>query len=66
MDRLHLGRLGFQIAAHEETIPLDELYGASEIDEILAGKHAVGRGSRGPSSASRRRTRGRRTVTTGR
>jgi phosphopentomutase len=34
----------FQIAAHEETIPLEELYGASEIArEILAGKHAVGR-----------------------
>jgi phosphopentomutase len=34
----------FQIAAHEETIPLEELYGASEIArEILSGKHAVGR-----------------------
>ena len=34
----------FQIAAHEETIPLDELYEASGIArEILAGKHAVGR-----------------------
>ena len=34
----------FQIAAHEETIPLDELYGASEVArEILTGKHAVGR-----------------------
>jgi phosphopentomutase len=34
----------FQIAAHEETIPLEELYGACEIArEILTGKHAVGR-----------------------
>ncbi len=34
----------FQIAAHEETIPLDELYKSSEIArEILTGKHAVGR-----------------------
>src|SRR5579862_4263495 len=34
----------FQIAAHEETIPLDELYQACRIArEILTGKHAVGR-----------------------
>jgi phosphopentomutase len=34
----------FQIAAHEETIPLEELYGACEIArELLTGKHAVGR-----------------------
>ncbi len=34
----------FQIAAHVNTIPLDELYRASEIArEILTGKHAVGR-----------------------
>lgn len=34
----------FQIAAHEETIPLDELYAACDIArEILTGKHAVGR-----------------------
>jgi phosphopentomutase len=34
----------FQIAAHEETIPLDELYEASRIArEILTGKDAVGR-----------------------
>jgi phosphopentomutase len=34
----------FQIAAHEETIPLEELYSACEIArEILTGKHAVGR-----------------------
>ncbi len=34
----------FQIAAHEETIPLEELYDACRIArEILAGKHAVGR-----------------------
>ena len=34
----------FQVAAHEETIPLDELYEACGIArEILTGKHAVGR-----------------------
>src|ERR671918_100829 len=34
----------FQIAAHEETIPLEELYGACEIArEVLTGKHRVGR-----------------------
>src|ERR671937_847857 len=34
----------FQVAAHEETIPLDELYAACRIArEILIGKHAVGR-----------------------
>jgi phosphopentomutase len=34
----------FQIAAHEETIPLEELYEASRIArEILTGKDAVGR-----------------------
>jgi phosphopentomutase len=34
----------FQVAAHEETIPLEELYEACGIArEILAGKHAVGR-----------------------
>ncbi|MBA3365178.1 MAG: phosphopentomutase [Actinobacteria bacterium] len=34
----------FQIAAHEDTIPLAELYGACEIArELLAGNHAVGR-----------------------
>ena len=34
----------FQIAAHEDTIPLQELYRACEIArEILTGKHAVGR-----------------------
>ncbi|HEV3407736.1 MAG TPA: phosphopentomutase [Gaiellaceae bacterium] len=34
----------FQVAAHEETIPLDELYAACEIArDILTGKHAVGR-----------------------
>jgi phosphopentomutase len=34
----------FQIAAHEETVPLDELYDACKIArEILTGKHAVGR-----------------------
>ncbi|MDQ3669897.1 MAG: phosphopentomutase [Actinomycetota bacterium] len=34
----------FQIAAHEETIPLEELYNGCEIArEILTGRHAVGR-----------------------
>src|SRR5436190_2436874 len=34
----------FQIAAHEETIPLEELYEASRTArDILTGKHAVGR-----------------------
>src|SRR5438067_7913771 len=34
----------FQIAAHEETIPLEELYAACRTArEILTGKHAVGR-----------------------
>src|SRR3954467_9149227 len=34
----------FQIAAHEDTIPLDELYeGCRGAREILTGKHAVGR-----------------------
>src|SRR5919106_642060 len=35
----------FQLAAHEETIPLEELYEACRTarDEILVGKHAVGR-----------------------
>jgi phosphopentomutase len=34
----------FQIAAHEETVPLEELYEASRIARtILTGKHAVGR-----------------------
>src|ERR671932_2380966 len=34
----------FQIAAHEETVPLDELYAACRVArELLTGKHAVGR-----------------------
>jgi phosphopentomutase len=34
----------FQIAAHEETVPLEELYDASRVARgILTGKHAVGR-----------------------
>ena len=34
----------FQIAAHEETIPLEELYdGCRTAREILSGRHAVGR-----------------------
>jgi len=34
----------FQVAAHEETVPLEELYAACRTArEILTGKHAVGR-----------------------
>jgi len=34
----------FQVAAHEETVPLEELYEACRVArEILTGKHAVGR-----------------------
>jgi phosphopentomutase len=34
----------FQVAAHEQTIPLEELYDASRVARrILTGKHAVGR-----------------------
>jgi phosphopentomutase len=34
----------FQVAAHEETIPIEELYAGCKIArEILTGKHAVGR-----------------------
>ena len=34
----------FQVAAHEDTVPLEELYAACRIArEILTGKHAVGR-----------------------
>jgi phosphopentomutase len=34
----------FQIAAHEQTVPLEELYAACRVArEILTGKHAVGR-----------------------
>ncbi|HEX2112131.1 MAG TPA: phosphopentomutase [Gaiellaceae bacterium] len=34
----------FQVAAHEETIPLDELYAACETArQVLTGRHAVGR-----------------------
>jgi phosphopentomutase len=35
----------FQIAAHEETVPLEELYEACRVarHEVLVGKHAVGR-----------------------
>ncbi|MEX0673435.1 MAG: phosphopentomutase, partial [Gaiellaceae bacterium] len=35
----------FQVAAHEETIPPEELYAACRVarEEILVGKHAVGR-----------------------
>jgi phosphopentomutase len=34
----------FQVAAHVETVPLEELYGACRVArQILTGKHAVGR-----------------------
>src|SRR5213079_1763509 len=34
----------FQIAAHEDTVPLQELYGACEVArEMLIGEHAVSR-----------------------
>jgi len=34
----------FQIAAHEDTVPLDELYAGCKVArELLTGKHAVGR-----------------------
>ena len=34
----------FQVAAHEATVPLDELYGACRVArELLAGEHAVSR-----------------------
>src|SRR5687768_1599309 len=35
----------FQIAAHEETVPLEELYEACRVarQEVLVGKHALGR-----------------------
>lgn len=35
----------FQVAAHEETIPVEELYEACRVarEEVLVGKHAVGR-----------------------
>jgi len=43
----------FQIAAHEETVPLEELYDACRIArEILTGKHAVGRVIARPFSGS--------------
>jgi phosphopentomutase len=43
----------FQIAAHEETVPLEELYDACKIArEILTGKHAVGRVIARPFSGS--------------
>jgi phosphopentomutase len=44
VDRLHVGGLVFQIAAHEDTIPLEELYEGSRVArELLNGRHAVGR-----------------------
>ena len=58
----------FQIAAHEETIPLEELYdGCRVAREILTGKHAVGRVIARPVRRRRRATTsGRRTATTSR
>lgn len=46
----------FQIAAHEERIPLEELYAAcAKAREILRGKHGVGRVIAGPMWVLRRR-----------
>ena len=58
----------FQIAAHEETVPLEELYDACRVArEILTGKHAVGRVIARPfTGSSPARTSERRTVTTSR
>ena len=58
----------FQIAAHEETIPLEELYAACRVarDEVLVGKHAVGRVIARPFVGRRGATNGRRTGTTSR
>ena len=55
----------FQIAAHEETVPLEELYDACRTArEILTGKHAVGRVIARPFvGRARDRTSGRRTGT---
>ena len=37
----------FQIAAHEEVIPIDQLYDICKVArEMLVGKHGVGRGDR--------------------
>ena len=55
----------FQIAAHEETIPLEELYdGCRVAREILTGRHAVGRVIARPFVGSPETTSGRRTGTT--
>ena len=57
----------FQVAAHEETIPLEELYEGCRIArEILTGKHAVGRVIARPFIGSPGTTSGRRTGTTSR
>ena len=58
----------FQIAAHEETIPLEELYEACRVArEILTGKHAVGRVIARPFVGEPGQLRSaRRTVTTSR
>ena len=57
----------FQIAAHEETIPLEELYdGCRVAREILTGRHAVGRVIARPFIGEPGTTSERRTVTTSR
>jgi phosphopentomutase len=55
----------FQIAAHEDTIPLDELYEACRAArELLTGKHHVGRVIARPFTGEPGTTRARRTGTT--
>ena len=57
----------FQIAAHEDTIPLEELYdGCRVAREILTGKHAVGRVIARPFTGEPDRTSERRIATTSR
>ena len=57
----------FQIAAHGETIPLEELYEASGVArDILAGPHAVGRVIARPFKDELATTPARRIATTGR
>jgi phosphopentomutase len=57
----------FQIAAHVDTIPLQELYQGCEIArEILTGKHAVGRVIARPFEGEPETTSGRPTGMTGR
>ena len=57
----------FQVAAHVDTIPLDELYRGCEIArEILTGNHAVGQVIARPFEREAGATYARRTATTGR